>query len=472
MMLRRRLVLTSLLVSVPVAAALGYAADRLRARDLEVALERVVRSQINEQVRERCESDPTWFLTGPLEGRPPGGVFVSTDPDDLPPRPKVIPQEFELFAYDEQFIGSSSASARFPAEFRQALRRTPEPVRSPYVTARGTGTQVAMPTGWPGSVCMFFLGRMEAPANQRTVRLWTYGGLFLACFGVALLAGAETVARVRRLARTFRGAMDGGFAAIAPDSNKDELSSLTFMYNDAATELHQRRARIDDQDAALKRMVQSTDAEVARPIADLESSIGALVSAPTHAKDDLYRVLRQAHDISHQVANLTAAARLRLIGADPAGSRFDLSALVTRVIARHMPVAEAEGVALHLALPPTTVAITGDEALIERAVSNVVDNAIRYNRPGGEVRVTLGLVEEGRRFGLWVTDNGRGTSDEEVRGLTAVRRFRGDEGRNRRPGAPGLGLAVSREIADRFKLQLDLKRPSQGGFEVEFSGSV
>jgi signal transduction histidine kinase len=92
--------------------------------------------------------------------------------------------------------------------------------------------------------------------------------------------------------------------------------------------------------------------------------------------------------------------------------------------------------------------------------------------PGGRITVSLQPEEDGRRFRLWVADTGRGVSDEEFRGLTAIRRFRGDEGRIRRPGAPGLGLALAREIVDRFNLQLDLKRPGAGGFEVEISGAV
>ncbi|MCC7415903.1 MAG: hypothetical protein IT176_02095, partial [Acidobacteria bacterium] len=87
MMIRRRLFLSSVVAALPAAALLGYLVDRARAADLEVALERVVRSQINDQVRERCESDPTWFLTGPLDGRPPRGVYVET-PDSIAPRPK------------------------------------------------------------------------------------------------------------------------------------------------------------------------------------------------------------------------------------------------------------------------------------------------------------------------------------------------------------------------------------------------
>ena len=61
-------------------------------------------------------------------------------------------------------------------------------------------------------------------------------------------------------------------------------------------------------------------------------------------------------------------------------------------------------------------------------------------------------------------------SAEDFKVLTAIRRFRGDEHRTRRPGAPGLGLAVTKEVADRFGLRLDLRRPAAGGFEAEISG--
>jgi signal transduction histidine kinase len=135
-------------------------------------------------------------------------------------------------------------------------------------------------------------------------------------------------------------------------------------------------------------------------------------------------------------------------------------------------IADASGVALRAPRPSGDVVIEGDEPLIECAVANLVDNAIRYNRRGGDVTVQLVPVPDERRFRVIVTDTGRGVSDDEFRGLIAVRRFRGDEHRTRRPGAPGLGLAVTREIADRSGLALDLKRPSAGGFEAELSGPV
>src|SRR5262245_18966797 len=124
MMSRRRVLITGLVIAAPAAALITFTLDRFRANDLRVTLERVVLSQVNDSVRERCESDPNWFLTGPLLGRPRRGEVV--DPD-MPPRPKTDPQPFELFAFDADFAGTSTAAPRFPQELRVAMRRTSAP---------------------------------------------------------------------------------------------------------------------------------------------------------------------------------------------------------------------------------------------------------------------------------------------------------------------------------------------------------
>jgi signal transduction histidine kinase len=472
MMLRTRAVVTSLLVTVPATAVFAWAIDRRRAADLEVALVRVVASQISDHVRERCESDPNWFFTGPQDGRPSGGIFVPTSPDQLAPRPRPEAQPFELFAYDESFGGSSSAAPRFPADFRIAMRQSSQPAVAPYVSDRGTGVQVAMPTGWNGSVCMYFLGRMEPAPNQTRQRVLMTLGLFVVIFLTALATTVPLNWRIRRLASDARESVDGGFTAIAPDQRQDELSSLTFVLNDSSQALHERRARIEDLDEALRRFVQTTEDEVARPLALLEGHLAKAAVAPQPSRDDVREGLRLAHLLSGEVENLMAATRLKMLPQTPPRTSFDFSALVRRVVARHLPLAEAAGITLRLSLPDQTVTAAGDESLIERATANVVDNAIRYHRPGGEVKVSLQADAEGGRFRLFVTDNGPGVSDEHFRGLTAVRRFRGDESRNRRPHAPGLGLAVAREVCDRYGLQLDLKRPAGGGFEVEILGGL
>jgi signal transduction histidine kinase len=473
MMLRRRVITSSLTIALPVALVLAFAVDRWRAHDLAIALERVVRSQINEQVRERCEGDPGWFFTGPLLGRPKRGDTVDPNPEALAPRPRYTEQAFELFAYDEDFLGSSTAAPRFPLEFRRSLLATPDARMGSWASAIGTGVQIALPTGWPSSPCQYFLGRMQPSPRLWPQRIASVIGFFIVAFGVAVLAAEQTVSRVLKLARAARASVGSGYTTIAPDTLKDELSSIMFVFNDTATELHERQVRISDQDVALKQFVRSAADDVAQPLAALEFALGEVetgVVTGSHADARLREALLQAHDLGAQMANLTAAARLRMSSDAADLTRIDLSVLVTRVVARHQAFAHATNVTLTSAVNDSPT-MSGDEMLIERAVANVVDNAIRYNTPGGRVTVELAKVGEDR-FRLVVVNSGLGMSDEELKSIATPRRFRGDEGRNRRPGWRGLGLAVTQEAADRFGITIVIRRSAERGLEVEFSGAA
>jgi signal transduction histidine kinase len=468
MLLPARALVAGLLVAVPVAALAGLVLDRTRARDLELALARVVRSQVNDQVRERCESDPRWFLTGPLDGRPRGGDSANFNPDGLPARPRVTPQPFELFAYDEDFIATSPAAPRFPTAMRNALRAAAPEVSEPYVTPDGDGVQVALPTNWIGGPCAYFLGRMAPRPDESSLARSVMAGAFLVALVVGLAAAAPLILRVRRLSELARAASNDGFTTVAPGQRRDELNAVAFVYNDAANELQLRRARIDDLEAALRRHVLSTDEDVVAPLRSIEAILGAGGAVSETERE----ALRQAHDVLARVENLSVAAKLRMAAGVASTGPVDLNALAARVVARHEPVARTNQVSLSMSLSEDVVTVAGDAVFVERAVANLVDNAVRHNRPGGTVVVALAKEAGGSRFRLCVTDTGPGVTAEAFKALTAIRRFRGDEHRNRRPGAPGLGLAVAREVADRHGLQLDLRRPAAGGFEAEISGPV
>ena len=209
---------------------------------------------------------------------------------------------------------------------------------------------------------------------------------------------------------------------------------------------------------------------VAQPMAALEASLADLESRgglPPAAQEQLRNAVREAHRLVSRLTNLASVAALRKSGDRTAREPIDMNALVDRVVGRHGPLARALDVRINHVVPAKSVVFAADPALIEQAVTNVVANAVLYNTPGGRVDIELKGYERDNRFSLRVTDTGPGVSDEELAGLTANRRFRGDEARSRRPGGRGLGLAIAREVTDRFGLRLDLRRPSSGGFEVE-----
>jgi signal transduction histidine kinase len=100
--------------------------------------------------------------------------------------------------------------------------------------------------------------------------------------------------------------------------------------------------------------------------------------------------VQEAHYMASLRRNLAAATKLEESSAPMVRSQVDLSALVERVVARHRPIARASDVELNFAVPDPPLVAQSDHTLLDQALSNLVDNAIRYNHAGGHVAVLLG----------------------------------------------------------------------------------
>ena len=471
MTLRRRFLVTGVLVAVPVAAALYSGVQWLRTRDMTMALQRFVTSQVNDGVRAQCESDPQWFLAGPREPRPRPEERARPDADVLLPRPSTDPLPFEIYAYDEEFGADSTAGPRFPADLKRVLRSTSTSAIAPFVTSEGTGLQMAVLTGWKGSACAVLLARLRPVPHETTDHVLVFGALFLAVLAGALLVSGETEWRIRRVSDAARDSVRANYTGAVTVTGRDEIGSVAAAFNEACVEIRRRVADVKDREEALRRFTTNASEDVVTPLGVLEARLGLLDRAATLSPDarvEVREAIREAHDVRARLQNLAASATLRMSSESPAKEPVDLATLAASVVESHQVLARAADVTLSAVAPHAPVDVAGDAALLDRTIGNLVDNAIRYNRPGG--RVAVRLDADAGRFSLRVTDDGPGVSEEDLSRLTAIRRFRGDEGRTQQPGGLGLGLAIVREVCDRLKLQWAFRRVPAGGFEAELQG--
>jgi signal transduction histidine kinase len=107
--------------------------------------------------------------------------------------------------------------------------------------------------------------------------------------------------------------------------------------------------------------------------------------------------------------------------------------------------ARASGVSLEAEVNGEGISVLGDAIRLKQAVINLVDNAIKYNRPGGSV--VLGISRRGDKVVIEVRDTGPGIAAEDVP-LIFDRFYRVDKSRSRAAGGSGLGLAIVRKIAE------------------------
>jgi signal transduction histidine kinase len=138
----------------------------------------------------------------------------------------------------------------------------------------------------------------------------------------------------------------------------------------------------------------------------------------------------------------------------------DRAALARRVRATAAAEAAEAGVDLHVLTAPAT--LYGDEALLERLLANLVENAIRHNRPGGTAELSV-TATDGRVVVRAVNDGPEVPQEALARLAEPFQRL---ERSSRRRGA-GLGLSIVRAVAEAHGGALRLARRDGGGLEVE-----
>lgn len=471
MTLRRSLILGSLFAATAVAVAGTVVIEWVRANDRAIQLERVAASAITEHTREACEANPNWFLAGPRDGRPTKEELAQPDADVYARRPDTVARPFEYFAYDEEFRGVSTAAPRFPDTFRIGLKQGNEFVTEAWKGPLGTGAQTARWTRWRSSECAIFLFRAAPPPHQLWQRIGIFAGLFGSVWIVTFLVGLPTERRAAAIAAAMRESARSAYTGVAPADGADELTAVSAIFNEAATGIRQRATELKEQQDALRRITTETADDVVQPLAAVPARIGDVlrsVSVTPAVREQMQAALRDAHTIELRGANLVASAQLRDRDAGFQNATVDLTELVQRIVAREGMFASACGVPLSATVPDQPVPVTGDPRLFELALLNLIDNAIRYIKPGGGVTVDLDLKSPGH-FVLLVTDDGVGVNDAALKYFNAIRRFRGDERRRHREDEVGLGLAIVHEVTGRAKIGLAFRRRDNGGTEVKLS---
>jgi signal transduction histidine kinase len=188
--------------------------------------------------------------------------------------------------------------------------------------------------------------------------------------------------------------------------------------------------------------------ELKTPVTAIQTLGDAL--AVTIGKDQgrALSLLKRLNDESERLARLVNEL-LDLRRLEVAGELervpVDLAEVTRLVVAEQLPRAEARGVELQLDAPDTAP-VAGVPADLEAVVKNLVANAVKYNRDGGRVHVTL-RTEGGARV-MTVADTGIGIRQQDLPRIFE-RFYRVDTARSRETGGTGLGLSIVRHAVER-----------------------
>ena len=200
-------------------------------------------------------------------------------------------------------------------------------------------------------------------------------------------------------------------------------------------------------DELRREFVANASHELRTPLTMIQGYVETLVDGawrdPARAPEFLEVIDKNVRRLADIVRDLLDLSRLESGGEVVAARPVDAGALLERVRDAYAPMAGARRQTLAVD-PPAAVSFQADPILLERALANLVDNAIKYTPEGGSVR--LGAERRGDRMLLRVTDTGIGVPPEDL-GRIFERFYRVDKSRSREMGGTGLGLSIVKHIA-------------------------
>jgi len=240
-------------------------------------------------------------------------------------------------------------------------------------------------------------------------------------------------------------------AARPLSARHDEVDELRITFDRMAGRIEDQIVKLEDQDRLRREMVANVSHDLRTPLTHLHGYIETLILKegslePDQRLEYLEIALQHAKRLGRLVSDLFELAKLDAMNEPMVRERMPVGELVQDIAQKYRLPAEDRGVALNAELAGELLWISADVGLIERALENVLDNALRYTPEGGRIDIRLEPLGEWLR--IEVCDTGPGIAPSEL--PLVFDRFHcaqksGDESETR--GA-GLGLAIAKRAVE------------------------
>ena len=201
--------------------------------------------------------------------------------------------------------------------------------------------------------------------------------------------------------------------------------------------------RLSESFATQRQFSGNAAHELRTPLAIMQTKLELFAAEHKNMEGDTAELVRsQAEQLDRLSKLVHTLLEMSNLSSAPRSDRIELAPLVDEIITDLAPLASQNDITMEQDCD--NVVITGSDALIYRLVFNLIENAVKYNRQGGSVSVSV--HKENNNAIVCVSDTGCGIP-EECRESIFQPFFRVDKSRSRQMGGVGLGLALVHEIA-------------------------
>lgn len=238
---------------------------------------------------------------------------------------------------------------------------------------------------------------------------------------------------------------------------RDEFNQLINESNDLFE-------KVENQDALRKNLIANFSHEISTPLTNIYGYIEALKDGVISSPKEVKKALEIIRKDTEQVINLSKETKeLSLLESGQyqlTKKTIYLNKLIKEVIDSFILFTNSRNIKMNIKL--TEISITGDEAKIRQAVSNVIQNAIIYSKPNTNINVSLS--RNGLDARIVIKDEGVGISMKELKYIYE-RFYRGDIARTMHDGS-GIGLAITKAIIEKHGGKIEILSKKNRGTKV------
>ncbi len=300
--------------------------------------------------------------------------------------------------------------------------------------------------------------------------LQNVGWVLLLTIVVGLILFALLTRRIGHIMSSVQAFATGNYSRRIELGGTDEVALLAHTVDSMANTIEENIHRLEDADRHRRELVANISHDLRSPLASIRGHLETILMKV----DDLSQAeilqyietgIAGTERLNRLVEDLFELSKLdaNQVSLDP--EAFSLGDLVQDVVQQFGPRAEQAGVAVIAEFPEDPSLAFGDIGLVERAISNLVDNAIKYTPGGGEVRVVPRW--DGENIQVKVIDTGKGIPEDELP-FIFDRFYRVDKSRNQADGSSGLGLAITKKIVELHNSTLSVTSRLNSGTTFSF----
>jgi len=284
-----------------------------------------------------------------------------------------------------------------------------------------------------------------------------------------LLAGLSLIfvltRRLKNLSSAVTAFERGQYDYRLEIKGRDELGSLARGFNEMAASVEKGIEELHRAENQRSDLIANISHDLRSPLTSIRGHLETIVLkdaklSSRERREFLETILRNVSSFQKLVEELFDLARLESKQTAPELEVIRMAELVQDVVLKLKPRAEEAGLLLEMNIPGDLPGISGDMGMLERVLTNLLENALSHTPEGG--RITVGIQADKGELRIDITDTGPGIAYEDLPHVFE-RFYRADKSRDRRIPGTGLGLAIVKGIMELHGGRVSAESPPGSG---------